>query len=136
MDTLATAQASIPVSMEMEQPACGPNGATNEEFEQVASDRWKRRVPSANHTAALFLLTLQEKYRLSQKAINFAVGSISTIVDSVCGSIKESVQKSFDVMDIYSCFDWEDPFSSLQTEYQQFKFYREEFGLVVCIIIA
>lgn len=45
-----------------------------------------------------------------QKAINFAVGSDSTIVDSVCGSIKESVHKSFDVMDINSRFNWEDPF--------------------------
>ena len=62
----------------------------------------------------------------------FAVGSISTIVDSVCDSIKESVKNS---LDLNSCFDFEDPFSSLQTEYQQTKFYREEFGLVVCIII-
>ena len=29
------------------------------------------------------------------------------------------------------CFEHEDPFASLQTEYQQTKFYQEEFGLVV-----
>ena len=29
------------------------------------------------------------------------------------------------------CFKHEDPFASLQTEYQQTKFYQEEFGLVV-----
>ena len=118
---LATPQ---PVSMDVEAPECA---------EPIDIDhQWKRNAPSANHTAALFLLTLQEKYRLSQKAVNFAVGSISTIVDSVCDSIKESVKNS---LDLNSCFDFEDPFSSLQTEYQQTKFYREEFGLVVCIII-
>ena len=80
---------------------------------------------SAEHTAALFLLTFQEKYRLSQTATNFSVGSINSIVDSVLESIKESTE-----MDI-SFFSYSDPFSSLQTEYQQSKFYREQFGLVV-----
>ena len=36
--------------------------------------------PSAQNVAALFLLTFQEKYKLPQKAINFAVGSVNTIV--------------------------------------------------------
>lgn len=93
-----------------------------------------RAPPSAKRTAALFLLTLQEKYKLSQKAIDFAVGSISTIISSVCDSIKNDIQSSFAAEThsvINSCFDYEDPISSLLTEYQQSKFYREEFGLVV-----
>lgn len=44
-----------------------------------------RKLPSAQRTAALFF---QEKHRVSQTAINFAIGSISTIVDSVCTSIE------------------------------------------------
>ena len=70
-----------------------------------------RAPPSAKHTAALFLLTLQEKYKLSQKAIDFAVGSISSIVDSVCDSIRNDIQSSFPAEahnTIDACFDYED----------------------------
>ena len=74
---------------------------------------------SAEQTAALFLLTFQEKYKLSQRAINFAVGSINCIVDSVLKSAKVSVQESLllqgESMNIGYC----DHFSSLQTEHQQ-----------------
>lgn len=91
---------------------------------------------SAKRSAALFLLTLKERYKLSQTAINFAVGSINGIVDSVCESLQESVQSSLDIgkgcSDVTACFnEREDPFILLQTEYKQSKFYREEFGLVV-----
>lgn len=82
------------------------------------------RETSANHSAALFLLTLQEKYRLSQKAIDFAIGSVGTIIDNVFNSIKLSTTETF-----------EDPFSSLKTGYQQTKFYCEEFGLVVSFTV-
>ena len=90
---------------------------------------------TTQRTAALFLLTFQEKYRLSQTAINFAVGSINALVDSVHESIKASVldrlKTGAATVDLSVCFDHDDPFASLQTEYQQSKFYREEFGLVV-----
>lgn len=85
--------------------------------------------PPAQRTAALFLLTFQEQYKLSQTAIN-------SIVNNVCDSVQESVRSSLDSgfssMDVAACFDdHRDPFSSLQTEYKQSKFYREEFVLVV-----
>ena len=92
--------------------------------------------PPTQRAAALFLLTFQERYKVSQTAINFAVGSINTIVSGVCESVRESIQSSVDSgcssMDIAAHFDdREDPFASLQTEYRQSKFYREHFGLVV-----
>lgn len=105
------------------------------------SDSWtlnnspeKANVPSTEHTAALFILTLKEKYKLSQKAVDYAVGSVNTIVGRVCDSIQESVlekESDCNAVDMLSCFDYTDPFSCLQTEYQQSKFYREEFGLIV-----
>lgn len=52
---------------------------------------------SAEHTAAIFLLTFQEKYRLSQRAIYFSVGSINSIVDSVLESIKDTIQGSTEI---------------------------------------
>lgn len=93
--------------------------------------------PSAQRAAALFLLTFQEKYKLSQSAINFAVGSINTIVDSVCESTQSSLQEALatgdvDAMKLY-LDELESPFAQLQTEYKQSKFYREHFGLVVSL---
>ena len=94
-------------------------------------------TPSRERTAALFLLTFKEKYRLSQTAINFAVGSINTIVDDVCQSVEYSVQRALEqdgcTSEISPYFSNHDPFANLQTDYQQAKFYRDEFGLVVSL---
>ena len=93
--------------------------------------------PSAERTAALFLLTFKEKYKLPQASVDFAVGAINEIVGSVCYSVKKSVESSFDSSqmltkeEVMEYIQHNDPFSSLQTEYQQTKFYRAEFGLVV-----
>ena len=99
--------------------------------------------PPAQRTAALFLLTFQERYKLSQTAINFSVGSINAIVNGVCESVHGSIQSSLDSgrcssTDVAACFDdHEDPFASLHTEYKQSKYYREEFGLVVsCELVS
>lgn len=95
-------------------------------------------IPSSQRSAAIFLLTLKEKYNISQKAIDFAVGSMTTIMDNMCDSIKESVQKSLEPhlqeTDISGLINHVDPFSCLQTEYQQAKFYHKEFGLVVSLV--
>lgn len=97
----------------------------------IPNDQWKAEIPTPKHTAALFLLTMQEKYRVSQKAIDFAVHSFSTITNNICESVKSSLLSWSDSTLADSCFHYEDPFSFLQTGFQQAKFYREEFGLVV-----
>lgn len=87
---------------------------------------------NASRTAALFLLTFKEKYNLPQSSINFAVGAINGLINSVCTSLQSSLQVVKPPSDIVvSQFKYDDPFASLTTEYQQNKFYREEFGLVV-----
>lgn len=86
---------------------------------------------SIQKTSAMFLLSCQERYKLPQTAINFAVGSINSIVNNICDYAQASVQ---DVPDsnVSACLQLcRDPFSSLQTEYMQTKFYRTHFGLVV-----
>ena len=107
--------------------------------EAVILDKELTSCPSAQRTAALFLLTFQERYKLSQTAILFAVGTINTIVDGACKSLRESIQERGSLTtDVAACFDQhEDSFAHFQTEYMQMKFYREEFGLVVsgCTII-
>lgn len=95
-----------------------------EEREQETSTDYSSR---AQRTAGLFLLTFKEKYCLTRAAIDFAVGSIQQIVHNSCASAIKSAK-----IDPSSVGTIGDPFSFLQTNYQQTKFYREEFGLVVC----
>lgn len=89
---------------------------------------------STKKAAALFILTFQERYKLSQKAINFAVGTVDAIVDSACEAIRSSLQERYPATDIAECFDnRESPFADLDTEYMQSKYYKQEFGLVVSV---
>ena len=65
--------------------------------------------------------------------INFAIRAINGIIGNVCNSLQHSLASTstFCTEQISSQFEYEDPFASLQTEYQQTKFYREQFGLIV-----
>ena len=53
----------------------------------------------------------------------------------MCDSVKTSVEKEVATCgmdhDLSECFELIDPFDGLRTEYQQVKFYRKEFELVV-----
>ena len=94
---------------------------------------------SAQEAAALFLLTFKEQYKLPQRAIDFAVGSIKSILSGVCATLQESMQVS--LQQSPGCNidfqELEDPFYWLQTEYMQTKFYRDVFGLVVsCLFMS
>ncbi len=70
---------------------------------------------SSQKIAALFLLTFKEKFIIPQTALNFAIGSISSLIDCAREEGRDGI----------------DPFECLRTEYMQTKFYREKFGLVV-----
>ena len=65
---------------------------------------------STERTAALFLLSYKEKFKLTQKAIDYAVNSVNTLAESVCNEIRESIRKKFEeqghsvtVADVTSC---------------------------------
>ena len=45
-------------------------------------------VPNSQRVAALFLLTFKEKFVIPQTAINFAIGSIRSLVS--CGTRRKS----------------------------------------------
>lgn len=102
-----------------------------------------KNVQSAERTAATFLLTFKEQYKLTQTSINYAVGAINGIVQGVCSDVQKNIQEllseSFNKsppnercpFDISEAFKYNDPFAFLQTEHQQIKFYKDEFGLVV-----
>lgn len=92
----------------------------------------------AKRSSALLLLTLKERYRLSQSAVNFAVGQIKQITAHILDDVKASVKQRIDDVssinsddvNIDDCFDI-DPFEGLGTEHLQTKFYCEQFNLVV-----
>ena len=104
-------ESMLPVSMESNTESINPS------LFHVPTEVTPERA------AALFLLTLQEKYRVSQAAINFAVGSVTSIIEGVCNSIKQN----------YIPLKYDDPFASLQTDHQQTNYYQREFRLVVRI---
>ena len=84
--------------------------------------------------AARFLLTLKEKYRLTQASLKFALESVGDIINVTCRSIEHAVHQELSESGISPspcCFHTPDPFSNLKTEYQQTKFYRDHFGLIV-----
>ena len=107
------------------------------ELETACEETPNKDHPSAERAAATFLLTFKERFKLPQASTDFAVGAINGIIDSVCESVKKSVENVFDSSqtptkeEVMRHIQHNDPFSSLQTEYQQTKFYRAEFGLVV-----
>ena len=90
-------------------------------------------IPIVVNLAILFLLKGQrqcfcyrtkEKFKLTQKAIDYAVNSVNTLAESVCDDIREYIRKKFEqqghsvtVADVTSCCVYNDPFSNLKTEY-------------------
>ena len=91
---------------------------------------------SIQRTSAMFLLSCQERFKLPQTAINFAIGSVNSIISSVCDLAQASVQGTTDPdTDVSTILEQcRDPFIGLQTEYMQNKYYREHFGLVVRVV--
>lgn len=87
--------------------------------------------------AAHFLLTLKEKHKLTQVTLDFILNSISKLVKIISGSIKYSVLEKVKEIDssiiplLENCFSPVDPFCNLKTEYQQTRFYKEHFSLIV-----
>lgn len=73
---------------------------------------------SVEQVAALFLLTLKEKYRLTQTSLDFALSSVTNIANMTVRNIKESVQgqlsENNDLL-LKSCFPEKDLFSNLKT---------------------
>ena len=84
-------------------------------------------VDDAQKAAGHFLLTLKERYRLSQAAIDFAVGSVKQMIGFICNILKTSVEQilqdsGIDIPDLPEVFDNVNPFDGLETEHQQTQF--------------
>ena len=83
---------------------------------------------------AKLLITLKEKYRLSQASIIFLMESVNDIVRVTSEEIESNVQAVLHNSGYHvpsECFVTVDPFNNLKTENQQTRFYREYLGLIV-----
>lgn len=74
-----------------------------------------------------FLLVLKEKYRVTQASLDFAVESVSEILQYVTNNIKQAVFNKLSKDEtihsdvLRECFAQDNPFTNLKTEYQQTK---------------
>lgn len=106
----------------------------NDSDEEITDDGNNSHLLMQKSTA-LLLLTLKERHKLTQTAINFSVGQIKQMIFHVFEDVKISIRdrlRDIDVgeVDIDQCFDI-DPFQGLDTQYSQSRFYREHFNLIV-----
>ena len=88
-------------------------------------------------SCALYLLTLKEKYKLTQTAVDFVVSqtkdTIQTVNDNLHQSVHDSIcsgnQPNFD--HIFESAP--NPYSGLETQYLQSKYIENNLGVVVCM---
>ena len=124
-----------------EQTEGGELAEQTEGGELVANTRFEEfKSPDlVSRSAAQFLLTLKEKYRVTQSVVDFAVGSVNQMVSHVCRELHHSVVRTLQENDIAipaalsESIAPIEPFKDLVTEYQQSKYYREHLGLVVSL---
>lgn len=102
-------------------------------------------IHSLDRSAALFLLTLKEQHQVTQKVVDFTVEEVRQMVSYAVDHVHKSVTVELteysqatgrQVPDVSDCFEIPDPFGSLETEYMQTKFYRDNFDLVVSYMLV
>ena len=110
--------------------------------EETCSVTFPPTPKNPQRSAALFLLSLKEHHRVTQKAVDFTVSSMNEVLETVCESIAHSIDQMFENKsslsrdEIHSCLAvTPKPFLGLETEHQQTMFYREHFKLVVGVFL-
>lgn len=101
---------------------------------------YQPNVEHLHRSAGLFLLSIKERYQLTQAAVDFALGQVREMISLAVDDahkVMESTLKEYsitipDVSDQLETL--RDPFASFSTEYMQTKYYREHFGLVVSYV--
>lgn len=97
------------------------------------------RADRLHRSAALFLLSIKECYQIPQTALEFAVSQVQQMLTYTVEDMKQFVkecllphlQASGVQIELLETLCVPDPFSSLQSEYMQTKYYKENFDLVV-----
>jgi len=82
---------------------------------------------SIKMAAAKFILTLKEKYKLTQASLDYTVKSVHILISM------SSKQSSVSGPECTSSTPYPSPFDDLMTEYQQNKYFKDHFGLIVSL---
>ena len=95
-------------------------------------------VDTVKVAAANLILTLKEKFKLPQSAIDYTIQAVEEITMLSTDSMKKSVTNNLlasglSINPSFNDCSSNSPFMELKTEYQQTKFFKENFGLVVSI---
>ena len=90
--------------------------------------------------AASFILNLKEKFKLTQVSIDFVTHSVEELLKASTENIKQGILEYLHQQGIEIALPFPDKcfpvnlFQRFTTEYQQTKFYKEYFGLIVSFI--
>lgn len=113
------------------------------EYHELSSETEQPEHLIMQKACASLLLTLKEKHKLSQSALDFSIGQVREVISCVATNIKKRVDSAalefsesngIQPPDFSDCFQVIDPFDGLHSEYMQQKFYKEHFNLLVSII--
>ena len=80
--------------------------------------------------AAKFILNLKENFKLTQASLDYTVKGVEELLLLSNRFLEQSVLESPEFASSPFCFH-SSPFDDLKTEYQQTKFFKENFGFVV-----
>ena len=105
----------------------------------ASNDDWER--------SAALLLTVKERFKLTQSAIDFITQQVHNIISYGIDDIQKIVEEWIESQGISANFtelaarleSLRNPFAAIETEYMQSKFYWDHFNLVVrsihCLIL-
>ena len=115
----------------------------NEYVGEITRDAHYPRHEDIVVNAAHFILNLKEKFKLSQVSLDFVIQSVEELLRVSADNIKQSIlttlhQEGIEIAPSLSdkCVLLPNPFLYLKTEYQQAKFFKENFNLIVRFILA
>ena len=111
-------------------------------MEVIATDSHEEDIHDVdiNVIGAHFLLNLKERHKLTQVAIDYILDAVSDLNEIITNKHKQIALRKLKELgydtDVTStllneCFVPTNPFLHLRTEYEQTKFYKEHFGLIV-----
>ena len=90
----------------------------------------------ARSDAAKFLLKVKEEHKVCQSALDRMVGDVKSLWQAATSEVKEKVLKcagenSMLCDQLADNFDETTPFDGLESEYNQIKYYKDNFNYVV-----
>lgn len=136
--TSETVSATAELSLTNHAERTGEDHSGDEFVGEVIMDANYQRHSDIVVNAGHFILNLKEKFKLSQVSLDFVIHSVEELLRVSTDNIKQSVLKALYQEGIRitpslseKCFPLLNPFLYLKTEYQQAKFYKENFNLIV-----